>query len=157
TFHHPVYSTTGTRDNPRVRDQWGPLLEKYGVDLVLQGHDHSYGRGNLAEARKSTTVHNGVAYVVSVSGGKMYGLNNGQNWTGNGAEVVRGGQRTHLYPLVDVEADQIRCEAPYAIGEQRGGFVIRKSAAGERTVAELRTPGINVGEQLAVDKTPVER
>ncbi|MEV4099279.1 metallophosphoesterase family protein [Nonomuraea sp. NPDC049649] len=157
TFHHPVYSTTGTRDNPRVRDQWGPLLEKYGVDLVLQGHDHSYGRGNLAEARKSTTVHNGVAYVVSVSGGKMYGLNNGQNWTGNGAEVVSSSQNTQLYQLIDVEADQIRFEARYANGEHHDGFVIRKNAAGERTVNELRTPENTVGEQVSVDKTTVER
>ena len=77
TFHHPVYSTTGTRNNPNVRGQWGPLFEKYGVDLVLQGHDHSYGRGNVATARKSSTVHNGTVYVVSVSGGKMY---DAQRW-----------------------------------------------------------------------------
>ncbi len=45
TFHHPVYSNTGTRNNPVVRAQWGPLFEKYGVDLVLQGHDHSLRPG----------------------------------------------------------------------------------------------------------------
>jgi hypothetical protein len=155
TFHHPVYSTTGTRNNPVVRAQWGPLFEKYGVDLVLQGHDHSYGRGNLQTARKSTTVHNGVAYVVSVSGGKMYALNNGENWTGNGAEVRSTSQNTQLYQLIDVEDDTIRFEARYANGEHHDGFLIRKNDRGDRTVNEIRTPENTTGEQVTVDKTEV--
>jgi len=155
TFHHPVYSTTGTRNNPAVRGQWGPLFEKYGVDLVLQGHDHSYGRGNVATARRSVTVNNGVAYVVSVSGGKMYALNNGENWTGNGAEVVSKSQNTQLYQLIDVEADKITFEARYANGEHHDGFVVRKNNRGERTVNEVRTADNTVGEQVVVDKTAV--
>ncbi|TDB94265.1 metallophosphoesterase family protein [Micromonospora fluostatini] len=155
TFHHPVYSTTGSRNNPNVRNQWGPLFEQYGVDLVLQGHDHSYGRGNVATNRQSTTVHNGVAYVVSVSGGKMYQLNAGQNWTGNGAEVTSTSQNTQLYQLIDVQSDQIRFEARYANGEHHDGFLIRKNDAGERTVNELRTPENTVGEQAKTNKSTV--
>ncbi|BCJ69944.1 purple acid phosphatase family protein [Polymorphospora rubra] len=157
TFHHPVYSTTGSRNNPNVRAQWGPLFEKYGVDLVLQGHDHSYGRGNLQTARKSTTVHNGVAYVVSVSGGKMYALNNGQNWTGNGAEVRSTSQNTQLYQMIDVDKDQIRFEARYANGEHHDGFIIRKNDSGERTVNDFRTPENTTGEQVEVAKTDVQQ
>ncbi|GAA5069354.1 hypothetical protein HNP84_008944 [Thermocatellispora tengchongensis] len=157
TFHHPVYSTTGSRNNPNVRAQWAPLFEKYGVDLVLQGHDHSYGRGNQVAARKTATVHNGVAYVVSVSGGKMYALNNGENWTGNGAEVRSTSQNTQLYQLIDVTKDTITFEARYANGEHHDGFVIRKNDKGERTVNELRTPENTVGEQVIVDKTEVPR
>ncbi|WP_228447079.1 purple acid phosphatase family protein [Streptomyces paludis] len=155
TFHHPVYSTTGSRNNAAVRDQWGPLFEKYGVDLVLQGHDHSYGRGNKTENRKSVTTHNGVTYVVSVSGGKMYALNNGANWTGNGAEPVANSERTQLYQLIDVEKDQLRFEARYANGEHFDGFTVRKNAKGEKTVNEIRTPENSVGEHVTVDKTKV--
>ncbi|GAA0977716.1 hypothetical protein GCM10009555_039330 [Acrocarpospora macrocephala] len=154
TFHHPVYSNTGTRNNPVVRAQWAPLFEKYGVDLVLQGHDHSYGRGNLKSARQSATTHNGVSYVVSVSGGKMYELNGGVNWTGNGAEVISSSENTQLYQMIDVDKDQLRFEARYANGEHHDGFLIRKNDAGERTVTELVTG--NTGEQVIVDKTSVE-
>ncbi|MEU6645837.1 metallophosphoesterase [Saccharomonospora sp. NPDC046836] len=156
TFHHPVYSTTGTRNNPNVRAQWGPLFEKYGVDLVLQGHDHTYGRGNKVDNRQSTSVHNGVAYVVSVSGGKMYALNDGRNWTDNGAEVRSQGDNIQLYQMIDVEADQIRFEARYANGQHHDGFLIRKNDEGERTVNDLRTAENTVGEQVSVDKTKVE-
>ncbi|MFE1956611.1 fibronectin type III domain-containing protein [Streptomyces sp. NPDC059479] len=157
TFHHPVYSTTGTRNNPAVRDQWGPLFEKYGVDLVLQGHDHSYGRGNKTANRKSITTHNGVTYVVSVSGGKMYALNDGANWTGNGAEPVANSENTQLYQLIDVQNDQLRFEARYANGEHFDGFTILKNGKGEKTVTDMRTPENTVGEQVVVDKTTVPR
>jgi hypothetical protein len=157
TFHHPVYSTTGTRNNPVVRDQWGPLFEKYGVDLVLQGHDHSYGRGNKVANRRSTTVHNGVAYVVSVSGGKMYELNNGENWTGNAAEVRSTYENGQLYQMIDVSGDSIRYEARFANGEHHDGFTVRKNAKGERTVNDFRTAENTVGEQVVLDRTIVEQ
>lgn len=154
TFHHPVYSNTSTRNNPQVRDQWGPLLEKYGVDLVLQGHDHSYARGNVATTRKSSTVHNGVVYVVSVSGGKMYELNGGENWTGNGAELSSRSENIQLYQMIDVEGDSIRFEARSANGEHQDGFLIRKNDAGVRTVNEFRTPENSTGERaLTAQKT----
>ncbi|GAB3465861.1 purple acid phosphatase family protein [Actinophytocola sediminis] len=155
TFHHPVYSTTGTRNNPNVRNQWGPLLEKYGVDLALQGHDHSYGRGDKAANRKSVTVHNGVTYAVSVSGGKMYALNDGENWTDNGAELRSRSENTQLYQMIDVTGDTIRFESRYANGQHHDGFLVRKNARGERTVNDIRTPENTVGEQVTLDRTSV--
>ncbi|MGC1275897.1 MAG: metallophosphoesterase family protein [Planctomycetaceae bacterium] len=44
THHHPIHSASRNRDNPMLRRAWQPIYDKYGVDLVLQGHDHSYGR-----------------------------------------------------------------------------------------------------------------
>jgi 3',5'-cyclic AMP phosphodiesterase CpdA len=47
TFHHPIFSTGKDRDNKELRALWKPILDKYKVDLVLQGHDHTYGRTGL--------------------------------------------------------------------------------------------------------------
>lgn len=44
SFHHPIFSTGNDRDNPELRALWKPVFDKYKVDLVLQGHDHTYGR-----------------------------------------------------------------------------------------------------------------
>ena len=49
TFHHPMYSPTG-RDNKELRELWRPVFDRYGVDLVLTGHDHAYGRSGLMRA-----------------------------------------------------------------------------------------------------------
>lgn len=47
TFHHPIFSTGKDRDNAELRRLWKPIFDKYKVDLVLQGHDHTYGRTGL--------------------------------------------------------------------------------------------------------------
>ncbi|MEO3819083.1 metallophosphoesterase family protein [Plantactinospora sp. B24E8] len=155
TFHHPVYSTAEGRNNPVVRAQWGPLFEKYGVDLVLQGHDHTYGRGSVSSSRRSLSVHDSTVYAVSVSGGKMYDVD-GSVWTGNGADIMSQAEDKQLYQLIDVTGDTIRYEARYANGQLHDGVTIRKNAAGERTVNEFRTPENTTGEQATVNKTIVE-
>ena len=43
-FHHPVYPSHPSRDNPELRRAWVPIFDKHHVDLVLQGHDHAYLR-----------------------------------------------------------------------------------------------------------------
>ena len=47
TFHHPIYSSAKERDNAKIRRLWQPIFDKYHVDLVLQGHDHTYARTGL--------------------------------------------------------------------------------------------------------------
>lgn len=41
-YHHPAYSVRKNRNNFQVRNTFVPLIEKYGVHLVLQGHEHGY-------------------------------------------------------------------------------------------------------------------
>tara|TARA_R110001592_G_scaffold359340_3_gene665717 strand:+ start:78039 stop:80774 length:2736 start_codon:yes stop_codon:yes gene_type:complete len=54
-WHHPPYSK-GSHDSDNegqlieMRENANPLLEKYGVDLVLNGHSHSYERTYLLDA-----------------------------------------------------------------------------------------------------------
>ena len=75
TFHHPVFSASEGRDNVEQRKAWKPLLDEYAVDLVLQGHDHTYARGNNIGSGVSVRDPNaGTVYVVSVSGPKQYKL-----------------------------------------------------------------------------------
>ena len=44
-FHHPIYSSGGKHgSDTALREQLEPLFLKYGVDLVLAGHEHFYER-----------------------------------------------------------------------------------------------------------------
>jgi 3',5'-cyclic AMP phosphodiesterase CpdA len=66
SFHHPAYSCGGYLRNPAVVSRWVPLFERYGVALVLSGHDHNYQR---------FAPRNGVTYVVHGGGGQeLYAL-----------------------------------------------------------------------------------
>ena len=86
-MHHPVYSTANNRDNTILRERFRPIFEKYGVDLVLQGHDHTYARGTAGKVRP--------VYLLSVAGPKMYGSDS-ERWM----EV--SGAQTQLYQVIRV-------------------------------------------------------
>jgi phosphodiesterase/alkaline phosphatase D-like protein len=124
TFHHPMFSNEPARNNPEQRNRWLPILEKYGVDLVLQGHDHSYGRGNVIQG-STTQGGNGTMYVVSVSGPKMYGADE-SNWVENGARVVRQLTNTQLYQVISVDGSRLTYKAKTATGRLHDQFTIDK-------------------------------
>ena len=56
---------------PALREHWVPVFDKHHVDLVLQGHDHSYQRTYpLREHRRTCGTDRGTVYVIAVSGDK---------------------------------------------------------------------------------------
>ena len=125
TFHHPMYSSAQGRDNPELRALWMPLFDKYKVDLVLQGHDHTYARSRLLTVENVATGVNiqkkeaGTMYVVSVSGPKMYSL-------GGRPFVRRAAENTQLYQIVHVGPERLKYEARTATGEKYDGFTLIK-------------------------------
>jgi 3',5'-cyclic AMP phosphodiesterase CpdA len=127
TFHHPVYSAHPSRDNVAVRNAWQPLLDRYRVDLVLQGHDHAYARtGMMTHENVPTgiTAHNpqtGTVYVVSVSGPKMYNLE-------HRPMIRRAAEDTQLYQIIHVDHDRLRYEARTATGRLYDAFTLVKQA-----------------------------
>jgi len=44
-FHKPMYSPLSKQfEEYNIRDKYQPIFDKYGVDLVIQGHNHIYSR-----------------------------------------------------------------------------------------------------------------
>ncbi len=120
TFHHPVYSTGEGRDNKTLRDLWKPLFDRYRVDLVLQGHDHTYGRGsNLPMGTIARDDGDGTVYVVSVSGPKQYNLTSKRWWR-------RAAENTQLYQTIAVDGDTLRYEARTATSDLYDAFDLIK-------------------------------
>lgn len=60
TMHHPIFSTAKDRDNTKIRETFQPLFDKYKVDLVLAGHDHTYGRTGMRNAAQNQIYDNAV-------------------------------------------------------------------------------------------------
>ena len=74
TFHHPIYASHPSRDNPQLGAAWGPIFDHHHVDLVLTGHDHAYLRTvPMRGGQPVASSAEGTTYVVSVSGEKFYG------------------------------------------------------------------------------------
>ena len=119
--HYPVYSTKEGRDNWELREGIKPLIDKYGVDLVLQGHDHTYARGYPDNEGKGLTLLDdaGTVYAVSISGPKMYESAD-QDW------MVRRGEYTQLFQIITVTKDTIKYEAYTPIGNLYDAFDLIK-------------------------------
>jgi hypothetical protein len=119
TFHHPIFSAARGRDNAELRNAWKPLFDEHRVDLVLQGHDHAYGRGhNVPEGIRTIDDVAGTVYVVSVSGPKMYRVPDDSDWRDRTAE------NTQLFQVVDVSPDTLSYRAVTVTGDLYDTFLI---------------------------------
>jgi len=63
-IHESPYSAGYQGSNLDVRERFAPLFERYGVQLVLSGHDHDFQRSRAID---------GVTFLVSGAGGRTRG------------------------------------------------------------------------------------
>ena len=81
SMHNPMYSvgkygSDSTRNGIALalREQLGDIFAEYGVDLVLQGHDHEYsktypiGIGGIPNKNLSYETIDGIKYVTNANG-----------------------------------------------------------------------------------------
>ena len=78
-FHHPPY-TKGSHNSDsestliQMRENFLPLLESYGVDLVLTGHSHSYERSYLIDGHYGNSdSFNGATHGKDLGDGNPSG------------------------------------------------------------------------------------
>lgn len=145
TFHHPIFSTAKGRDNKELRELLQPVFDQYKVDLVLQGHDHTYGRTGLVQHHHDASdkhhdagdkhhVHpkqvnvptgrkargkGGTVYVVSVSGPKMYRL-------GQTEIFQKQAEFKQLYQIISIDGDTLSYSARTAKGTVFDEFKLKK-------------------------------
>ena len=133
TFHRPMYSSARGRDNAELRKMWLPILDKHRVDLVLQGHDHTYARSrNLRAGVNVRDGQSGTVYVVSVSGPKMYNLDR-EPW------MARAAEDTQLYQVISIDNNVLRYQARTVTGETYDAFDLEKQFSRINRLVE-RTP-----------------
>ena len=129
-FHHPIFSAAAGRDNETLRALWMPIIDRHRVDLVLQGHDHTYGRTrNVREGLSVRDDDSGTVYVVSVSGPKMYE-------SGVHPLMRRVAEDTQLYQIIEVDGDELVYRAYMATGELYDAFNLTKGEGGVNALQE---------------------
>jgi hypothetical protein len=75
--HQPMYSAGSPHmSNLTLRSSWGPVVDQYAIDLVINGHEHQY--------EISKPLNNGVVQATNATG-TVY--------------VVSGGAGASLYPI----------------------------------------------------------
>lgn len=130
TMHYPFYSTKPDRSNPKLKAAFKPLVDKYGVDLILQGHDHGYGRGMLDQTENGP-VDRGTMYVVSVSGPKMYEVGQ-EKW------MQARGENVQLYQVISIRGNQLDYTSYSVDGQEFDKFSLLKSDKGSRLIEKKK-------------------
>ena len=124
--HQPMYSPRQDRDNALLREQVLPVLERHRVDLVLQGHDHVYGRrGGEVEGQATPQ------YLVSVAGAKQY-----RHSPEARATMAPIAEDTMLFQVVRIEDGELRYEARTATGRLYDAFSLVGDRAEGRRIVE---------------------
>lgn len=122
SIHQPFYSTAQGRDSKDRRDLFLPVFDKYNVDLVLQGHDHAYGR--TYKMRHDKIVKDdepGTYYVVSVVGTKVYDIKEE-----NKKIMAKMGNGTQLFQVISVDNNKLSYKSYDATGKIFDKFEIEK-------------------------------
>ncbi|KAA5805132.1 metallophosphoesterase family protein [Alkalicaulis satelles] len=136
-FHHPVITCARPENTEFLMEHWTPLFEAHGVDLVLQGHDHCYARysewrlpaGPEREAAQQALA--GPVYLVSVSGYKMYALNDRA-----AHESDRYGADTQTFQLIDISHDRLVFETWTPTGGLYDAFALERREDGRNRLVE---------------------
>jgi 3',5'-cyclic AMP phosphodiesterase CpdA len=113
-FHHPPYSSAKKHGSDgQLREVVEPIFLKYGVDVVLTGHDHVYER---------IKPQKGIYYFVSGAGGK---LRTGDIDRDSGITEKSYDRDLH-FMLFEVAGDQLYFQAISRTGETIDSGVIQR-------------------------------
>ena len=130
TCHHSVFSPAEGRNFQFARDNWKPLFDKYGVDVVLNGHDHTYARGHVPvrEADQNQDGSISTMYVTSVSGPKQYQLDPDQInlYSKDGYINDSSAEQTQFFQVITIENETLTYVAYTVLGDEYDRAVITK-------------------------------
>jgi predicted phosphodiesterase len=124
-FHHPLYSD-GKFHGPDtdLRAHLEPLFEKYGVDVVLSGHEHFYER---------LTPQHGINYFILGNSGQLRSHDLRRS-----AETAKGFDTDRTFMLVEVAGDELYFQTISRTGQ---------TVDSERLVKQKGTTGLLSTEQ----------
>ena len=140
TNHHSVFSPAEGRDFEYARKVWKPMFEKYGVDLVLNGHDHTYARGHIP-VKSQNVNESGIfktLYVTSVSGPKQYKIDKVKikNYEVDGYKSDKMGEETQFFQVINIDNNKLTYSAYTTLGDLYDRAIITKDFSnGEKTIS----------------------
>ncbi|MBI1747304.1 MAG: metallophosphoesterase [Acidobacteria bacterium] len=116
-FHRPPFSSGRHGSSISIRNVVAPLAEKYNVDYVFSGHDHTYER--TTPILDSAPSSKGVLYLVTGGGGaSLYDVGR-SDWTAFSGKFYHTSK-------VTVENLILTLESVDSTGEIQDSFVWRK-------------------------------
>lgn len=135
-MHEPVYTVAKQVDFDELRRVFQPLFDRYGVDLVLAGHNHRYARSHKVRGdRVAGPRSSGTVYTISTSGPKAHPHN-----PLFGHLMALSVDASQMYQVITVDPQRLLYEARDVTGKLVDAFELRKDRRGASTYVD-RAPG----------------
>ncbi len=163
-FHHPAY-TKGSHDSDTemqlvaMRNNFLPILEANGVDLVLSGHSHSYERSYFINGHYGiSSTFDSIIHIVGINGGLS-----GKDDTADGAyrktySDTEGAVYITTGSAGKISGGDLNHNAMYASFNQLGSSVLEVEGDGgsgqKLTVKFLRDNG-NIDDYFTIHKSDI--
>jgi 3',5'-cyclic AMP phosphodiesterase CpdA len=135
-FHHPPYAagtSEGDSQVSLVRDYVVPILERHGVQLVLNGHHHSYQRTCRVRAGTRVPAGTGTVYVTTGGGG-------GELYRVDAAPLLDAGKSAHHYCRGRVDGFRLTLHAT----DSDGAEVDELTLAPQPVIDQVRIAGSGI-------------
>ena len=128
-FHHPIYSSGGRHgSDTALRDQLEPLFLKYGVDLVLAGHEHFYER---------LKPQKGIHYFISGGAGKLRRGDVGGQFT------EKAFDQGYHFMIFEIDGDQMHFQVVSDQGKTvDSGIITRRKVDNKAAPSESAAPPV---------------
>ncbi len=128
-FHHPLYSSGGRHgSDTALRDQLEPLFLKYGVDVVMAGHEHFYER---------LKPQKGIHYFISGGAGKLRKGDVGGEYTAKAFD-----QGFH-FMVFEIDGDQMHFQVVTDLGKTvDSGIVTRRRVDDKAAPSQPAAPSV---------------
>ena len=130
TSHYSIFTPRADRPDYASSKLWLSVVEEFGVDLVLQGHDHSYLRGHQPR-REASGAFGGsfqTLFVTSTSGPTQYALSQErvEGHAALGYSQDKGGEQSQYFQVIEVDVNTVTYSAYTADGQLFDRAVITK-------------------------------
>jgi len=122
-FHHPAYPAAFDYKgiDKSICENWVPILEQHGVDMVFVGHQHVYMRTHPIFQGEVQTDSYGIVYVMGNAGSKTYA-------GGGGFPYIASEKTGSNYQVIDLDGDVLTLTSREAGGELIESYTIHKSS-----------------------------
>jgi purple acid phosphatase-like protein/calcineurin-like phosphoesterase family protein len=118
-FHFPPYNFE--EPYPDIQQAWGPLFDKYHVDMVMGGHVHYYMRSQPMFGGKVVDSFNkGTVYAISIS------IPWSHDSIGEEPYAVKRYPNGYYYQRMEIDGKVLKYTSVNIKGEVTDEFVIRK-------------------------------
>ena len=142
-LHHPFYSVRGKFKHYFIRHLFDPLIREYGVDIVLQGHEHCYAR-MITNDKTNTPVT--PVYLISQFSPKDYRINFNKKYD-------RFGNGFRFYQTVDIGGDTLSLKT-YTENNELYDYIRIVKSGGKLQVSDLAS---DIPEYLDINLSRIKK